>query len=86
MEERRALYHKYKELQDQVHDVEFTILESDFKFGEDVVFKVKVFNREKQRHVVGKIICKAVTYTGRYSLWWKNLCEIPDLCWFSYLI
>ena len=48
--------------------MEFTVLEADYEFGKDIVFKVKAFNKGKQRHVRGRIICQAVTYTGRWAL------------------
>ena len=63
--ERRALYHGYKELMEEVHDVQFTIPEVEYDFGQDVTLEVKVLNKGRQHQIVGSIKCQAVTYTGK---------------------
>lgn len=63
--ERRALYHGYEELMKVVHDVVFSIPETEYEFGQDVTVTVKATNKAAQHIIRGTITCKAVTYTGR---------------------
>lgn len=63
--ERRALYHGYKELMEEVHDVTFSIPEAEYEFGQDVTLTVKATNKANQHSIRGTIQCQAVTYTGK---------------------
>ena len=58
----------YKELMEEVHDVQFTIPEVEYDFGQDVTLEVKILNKVRQHQkIVGSIKCQAVTYTEKYS-------------------
>ena len=63
--ERRALYEGYDKLMKEVHDMEFEVPQAKYAFGEDVVFTVKATNKAKQLRLRGRILCEAITYTGR---------------------
>lgn len=60
--------HMYKELQDENQKIEFSMPESQCEFGKDIMVEVKVLNKGKRCKICGKIVCHAVTYTGRYSI------------------
>ncbi len=59
------MYNGMKELQEKTFDVDFTVLESEYDFGEDVTFTVKVHSKAERKKIKGSIRCSAVTYTGR---------------------
>ena len=63
--ERKALYNGMEKLQEKTFDMEFTVMEAEYEFGEDVVFTVKAHNKAEHKRIHGKIVCTAVTYTGR---------------------
>jgi len=65
MKERKALLNGMEKLQERTFDVDFTVLEAEYQFGENVVFGVKAHSKSERRQIVGKIACAAVTYTGR---------------------
>ena len=50
---------------DEVHDMQFSIPETEYEFGQDITLKVEATNKGRQHHIRGKILCQAVTYTGR---------------------
>ena len=69
IEERRALNNEYVELPTKDHDIEFTVLEAEYEFRQDVKLQVKVENKGgQQRKIRGNILCQAVTYTERFIL------------------
>lgn len=63
--ERRALYHGYEELKNEIYDVDFQIPAVKHNLGENVHLQVIVKNRGKLQRVRGSIHCKAITYNGR---------------------
>ena len=65
MKERKALYNGMDKLQERTFDVDFTVMETEYQFGEDVVFAVKAHSKSERRQITGKISCAAVNYTGR---------------------
>ena len=63
--ERRTLYHGHKELLEKTFDVIFEIPEVEYRFGQNIKFEVKMTNKGKQHRIKGRIICEAISYTGR---------------------
>ena len=63
--ERKALYNGMEKLQEKTFHVEFSVKEAEYEFGEDIIFTVKAHNKDEQKRIRGKIVCMAVTYTGR---------------------
>lgn len=49
----------------ETQDLEFSIPETEYEFGQDVTFVVTVSNKARQHRVRGRIVCQAVTYNGK---------------------
>ena len=49
----------------ETFDMEFSIPEVEYEFGQDVTLTVNATNKARQHHVRGRIHCQAVGYNGR---------------------
>ena len=50
----------------ETFDVEFSVAEVEYEFGQDVTLTVNASNKARQHHIRGKIRCQAVRYNGRW--------------------
>ena len=48
-------------------DVTFEIPKPEYQFGQNIMFEVKMTNKARQHRIQGKILCEAISYTGRLA-------------------
>ena len=55
---------------EEVYDVDFSIPEREYEFGQDVTLTVSASNKGSQHRIRGNILCEAISYTGRSVVLW----------------
>ena len=66
IEERNALNNSPSTLPNVEPEIEFTVLDAEYEFGQDVLLQIRIHNiGGQERNIRGKITCQAVTYTER---------------------